>query len=1249
VTKEDKLETSPSKPHWMKEMEERKKKQPRAAPQRRHKTLPARCSELDTLFEHRKQVQSTEDPTTLEGPREASRPASRPGEDIDPELQKMFERRKNLTPLEVEGDGGAKETERPTSFHGDQIDPQLSKMFEKRKNLTPLEVEDGSVDKDIERPKSFHGAQIDPELSKVFEKRKNLKPLEVDGNTSGEGGVVKEIERPNSFHGDETDSELNKMFERRKDLKPVEARATNRDNDDADQVFKPRNVHLQNSQATELDNVFEKRKHLQPVEGIRSPQGRCDESSAVGSSSADLRQTSGIVRARFHDTKLEPLPSRGEVKVAIVSEVQVRTARQVHESRRRISPETSGAQVGRGPTHASVGQGGPTNPPHPPTSGAQVAEFVFDGRGASHATVGRIPGPSGNSKTSPHPPTTREQGNTRQDGAQVAANQRGNFNSIGQQQRVSPGERHAGPETTGAQVAQFVFDGTAAASHATVGRIPAGGNQRPVHGDQPQDRGTRKTSPPRVESYSDHVIAAPDAHVVDSRDVNTKQAVISPTSSKYDTRNFIEQLSRKPVSGKTQTQGKSVSNPSKPRPGDNPPEHRPTGLNIEQGKQQGDKEYHPPRRSHHGDLQPHRNNIPHSQSHTSPPEKPPRCNLPPINSPPSPPSQGSNLRSLPHSLSYPPNSQFSNHPPLNARTSDPRLLSHSPHSPKAPKEGRVTSPRTVRVREVTSPVRDVDSEPRDGRRMNTYTNVGDTRRTVGNTASETEFVRNKSMRNSGEIEGSANGVRNDMKQDGFARLRNDEMYVNRNPGSNGQHDKGAGKRMRGRSPNRSERLKLQKVKSSDRSDDQILHKVRSPERYDNQRNRGDRNSQSDQKMLQSFDTSGYEKINRLRSPVRSGNQEIKGSKNRDQSTDERRVKSPERSDGRRMTRSDNPDKSSLNSRLQSTECDPRLNRVRSPERTRDQRMNRVRSPDRSGDQIISKLQHPQRSNGERKSRLANAERPNAQRDDRALRVRDSNSPSSKSRVGHDILNKRNSDNGYYNYKPNISHAIPNGVQNDKNFENRTRGMKTPVAQRSNILSRESVERPKPVTVTVMSVSESPVCVKSPVIGRVLSHDRDNMAYGECMVNGKVNGDVGRRGVRAERASRFGKLSSNNVHHIINSVFLYRVASASHSILSLLCVVLPNQHRYSILPNTIHHFLLCPGFHLTNSLYSVFAMCPCHLYSTSCPGSSWYDRGHEVDHLFSRISQFHYLPFLPICFGFSFLHYQSFGDHSRNFA
>ena len=1153
MTKEDKVEASASKPEWMKEVEERKKK-PRAAPRRKHKTLPARCSELDTLFEQRKQTQPTEalDPTTLEGSRETK---NSPDENIDPELQKMFEKRKNLTPLEIDGQEGGKEVERPKSFHGDQIEPELSRMFEKRKNLKPLEAEEGSFVKDTGRPKSFHGDQIDPELSKMFEKRKNLKPLEVDSISSAEGAIAKETERPKSFHGDHMDSELNKMFQRRKNLKSFEGRASNSENED-EQGFKPRNVHLQNSQATELDKIFEKRKQLRPVEGVKThtPQGRCDEFLPVVISSANSSQTSGIVRARFHDTKLEPLPNRCEVKVATVAEVEVRTPQQVHESRRRLSPEneltTSGTQFDRGGTHANIGQiavGGQSRqsrPPHPPTSGAQVAEFVFDGRGASHATVGRVPGQYG--KTTP---AFTEHSNSRQDRAkvdfdrkgstsnpiggrvQLSGNHRANLNPVSQEQRIPPAERNAGHEPTGAQIAQFVFDGSAAASRVSVGRIPGGEKQKPIQGSQnystPKTRDSDDRGKRNDHVSSDHMIAARD-HVIDLRDVDRKHEVIPSTSSKFDTQSFIEQLSGKKVPGKTQVQGKSVS---ESRPRNNPQESRPNHINIEQGKWQVNRDYPLPQRSHHGDLLPRSyvNTRSTSYSNSSPPEELPPRNLPPIDSySSSPAAQTSNLRTLLHSLSYPPNSQFSSHPPLNTKASGPQL-SHSPHSAK---EGSVATPRSVRVREVISPVRDVGADLKTNdneRRLYSYANPG-SGESVGNS---NEFVRDRGIGNSFEVERRRNKVRNDLTQENFVKLQNSEIPTNANRYSdplvfNGVHRREYEKKMRGRSPIRSDRQQTQRARSTDTSDSR---RVRSPERFYDQRVTRNSTGLPKQKInsAQNGHTSGYQKMNALRSPERSENQGIRGNQNADQLNNEKgkRVKSPERSDLRRANNLEGSNYQVIN-RLQGSDKsgNARIDGFRNPEDGDNQRPRRGRSPQRFGNQKIGRIQYHEGSNIEKMNTNPTSDRSGSQRvkEDFALRqrFRDTNeSFGNYPPVKQDVFIERDSD---FKTELNSRQHKKNsdGIQNDKNFENRNRDVKSPSGQRSDVFRREVVERPKPAAGTVMSVSDGPVHVKSHVTERVGSRDGHARGHGECKVSGVVNGDVGRRGVRTGK-SKFGKL------------------------------------------------------------------------------------------------------------------------------
>ena len=1119
--------------------------------------------ELRKKFERRKNVSTVEvdgDGTILE----PERPRSFHAGQIDSELSKMFEKRKQLSPLDVEGGGVVKNVERPKSFHGDLIDPELSKMFEKRKNLAPLEVkEEGSgVVKETERPKSFHGDQIDPELSKMFEKRKNLRPLEVDGSPSSQGDVAKEAERPKSLHGDQIDSELSRMFERRNNLKPVEGSVDNKDDGDG-HVFKPRNVHLKNSQATELDKAFEKRKQLCPVEGVKShtPQGKYDESSTTAIPSSDLRQTSGIVRARFHDTKLEPLPGRGEVKVATVAQVvEVRTTR--HENTRKFEAEKNEA-------HPVIGsQSGHSKPHPPPTTAAQIAEFTFDGRGAAaHATIGHIP--SGNPKAS-HPPTTH---NIRQEGAQVKefvfdgkgasratvsrvpGNQRGNVNTVGQQQGKSTPNKRVEQETVQARVAQFVFDDSAAAAHATVGRIPGGGSQA----ESMMKHGSRKTSPPRADSYSDQVIGSVDSRgdLSHSSDVNSKHAVISTTSS------FIEQLSRKQVSGQAQAQGKFVSKPSSRN---NLPDYKHNKL-LEQRVQE---EYPLPRRYHHGNQQirSSQDNTAHRNPPTSPPSERSSRNLPPINSEylPTPPSKSLDHRSFSHSHSYPSNTQFSDYPPSNAKTSEPGL-SYSPHTPKTPKEGGLTSPRSVKVREIKGPVRNVDSKE-DEVRLHSQRNLRDMGKSVdGRPDQTTEFKRNSRIK--AEVDGTTI-ARNDGKPDNTVNFRNAELSTvssHRSAGSynfNEPYDKENDRRYRVRSPRRPEPQNIHKLISSDSAIQAKISRVRSPERCENPRGNASQNSArfSDRKVTKlqsSGDASSYKNSYGLQDPRSSDTRDIWGmqnpyrAKSPERSDFERvnkreRVKSPERSEFEKISKTKpakSPERSDLErisnlersnhqviNRLQSTDNsgESRLNRIRSPERANDgERIHRVRSPERSGDPRIRTVQSP--GNAERKSRITTPRRLDVRgKDDRVLkdRIRDINesSNSSQNRSGYENFNKRNSGNFELISKPNTStsDAISYEIQNDKNYENRSRGLKNASSsgQRNIVLSGENVERPKPVTVKVMSLSESPVYVKSPVIGQVRSHDRGNMSYDEYMVNGVVNGDVERRGGRNER-DNFGKL------------------------------------------------------------------------------------------------------------------------------
>ena len=271
ITKEGKTEVAPSKPNWMKEVEKRKKTAPRT-PRRKYVTLSGRCTELDDLFEKRKNLKPMEGITTQ---------ADQTGEDQDTI---------------------ARESPRPKSFPAENlIDPQLSKLFEKRRSLQSVEGLDGES-------------------------------VNQEGTTS----------------------------------------------------FRPRSLHMNDREATELDKLFEKRRNLKPMEGMRTEgeQGRVEESPTVRQpvrhrNAHNDQQVSGIFRARFHDghTKLEPLPTSnaGHVKIATVSEVKMNTTRQediseMHSrSRQNHRPQPTVGQVG------------------------QIAEFVFDGKSASRAMMGRIP------------------------------------------------------------------------------------------------------------------------------------------------------------------------------------------------------------------------------------------------------------------------------------------------------------------------------------------------------------------------------------------------------------------------------------------------------------------------------------------------------------------------------------------------------------------------------------------------------------------------------------------------------------------------------------------------------------------------------------------------------------------------------------------------------------------------------------------------------------------------------------------
>ena len=983
MTKEDKTEPSPSKPGWMKEMEERKKK-PRT-PIRKHKTLPARCSELDALFEQRKQTQPAES-TTHENAHVASRPKSFGGEEIDPELQKKFEKRKNLKPLELESASYA----------------------------------EGVVLKEAPRPKSFHGGEMNPELSKVFERRKNL-PQPVEGRSSS--------------------------------------------GEDGEPEFKPRNVHLQNSEATELDKVFEKRKQLRPVQAVRprSPVGNVDQDSSgtvnPRSPPTELRQTSGIVRAKFHDTKLEPLPSRGGVRVATVAEVKS----SLHSKSPHPPPPLGQGNTGRD------------------NATAQVAEFVFDGRGASHATVARIP--VGRKQRSP----------------------------IGQKGRTSPEERNSGQETSGAQVAQFVFDGSAAACRATVGRIPVSSAQGP--GESPrEDHAAVKA---RINGRGDHVMGPRDDHVretssnvTNARDVNTKPQVVSPKSSKADTRGFIEQLSGRAASGKALAQGKSVAKPRTETRGD----RRKRDAHTERGFREPypdtvrlpldhtdsrPKHDHQKPHPYQGEprLYPHEGNISrHPSRSTNPPpiREPLPYTLPPLNTYSThSPSHNQNLRHLPHSLSHPPNSDHPTHLPLHGTTSHPQFSNppHITHSPRVPEGERVTPPHPVRVREITS-AREVELSGGRQMRVQGVPNTGGDSRVQGvpNTGGDSrlhtvarpdDWRGYSGQRTDNEIrrgrvtDGGCNNERAlkelplNTEADGSVRTFNVEL-ANDNRHSDPFITDSDGVLNRG-----------------------TLHRSQRNEIYDTYVDQST-------KQAQNHDGLGYQRIRGIQSPERSGNQRIV--ENPDRSRDQRiySVRSREGLDDKGIKRSQSPDR--LGDQKISGARNPHalndrgINRFRSPERSDGKRIKRVRSPDRSGDYKIETFGNPERSHDPRIGGINDLERSGDQMISRIQERKNLNELESKAR------------------KEKID-SFCNGLHTQKDLERGNARITSPVKSHSeNILNRERCERPQHVTVvTVKSLSENTVYGKSSVAGRVQSRDRDNIARGNIEV--VVNGDVGRRGVK----------------------------------------------------------------------------------------------------------------------------------------
>ena len=409
VAKEDRTEIAPSKPQWMKEVEERKKTS--RSPRRKHMTLSGPCSELDKVFEKRRNLRA------LEGLAADADQSSRDQETV------------------------ARESPRPKSFPGDGVDPELNKLLERRRNLTPVE-----------------GITMDGERS------------------------VQEPD-PTNTHS-----------------------------------FKPRNVHLVDRQCSELDKVFEKRSNLRPVEGERTDveQARLEEQSMVAQSvkstsfNLDDQTKSGIVRARIHDghLKLEPL------QISATSQLKVAT-RQTHHK------DTFPGQADA--NQATVSQAG------------QVAEFVFDGKGADRAMLGCIP-PASSQKPIGYPDesdvdhvgeavTKRYDSQPRY--ARAMNQSRSNEDIYPNESAVTAdfsGTRHLAP------VLSFTQERT------------------PIYVDLHSRRPAAQTlsSPKGSATSVGYLPSEPQSNMETLRE--NRMPVISSESSISDTRSFVEQLSMKPFS-----------------------------------------------------------------------------------------------------------------------------------------------------------------------------------------------------------------------------------------------------------------------------------------------------------------------------------------------------------------------------------------------------------------------------------------------------------------------------------------------------------------------------------------------------------------------------------------------------------------------------------------------------------------------------------------------------------------------------
>ncbi|XP_046839898.1 uncharacterized protein LOC124434073 isoform X5 [Xenia sp. Carnegie-2017] len=285
VIKEDRVETPNSKPEWMKELEEMKKKGKISTP-KQLEMLPEPNSELQALFQQKKQVTLGESTYS----EDFGKDDRTEDQTIDPELLEMSEKRKNADclyrppehdqprnfhgehdqprnfhgehdqPRNFHGEHDQPrnfhgEDDQPRNFHGDGMNSELNQKFEKRKTTKQLDAGGKEGFKEYQRPLSYHGGNANTELSKIFEKRKtNALESSVDAG-------IHDSERPRSFHDGNIDSGLNSNFLIRKKLTPIKTRHI-----DVNDGSRPKSLHG-DEMDSELSKIFEKRRNLASLPG----------------------------------------------------------------------------------------------------------------------------------------------------------------------------------------------------------------------------------------------------------------------------------------------------------------------------------------------------------------------------------------------------------------------------------------------------------------------------------------------------------------------------------------------------------------------------------------------------------------------------------------------------------------------------------------------------------------------------------------------------------------------------------------------------------------------------------------------------------------------------------------------------------------------------------------------------------------------------------------------------------------------